>query len=108
MKGEKEAGHKGTREVGNVDPDTDITFQFRANEKVSEGEENKHSYRLTPLARLFSVSAAVVLNFSTISQLPRVARSLRKVRHVVISVVANHEKQKFQFEIIATLHLKIN
>ncbi|XP_063337927.1 circularly permutated Ras protein 1-like [Pelmatolapia mariae] len=36
MKGEKEAGHKGTREVGNVDPDTDITFQFRANEKVSE------------------------------------------------------------------------
>uniref|UniRef100_A0A3Q4IDV4 VWFA domain-containing protein n=1 Tax=Neolamprologus brichardi TaxID=32507 RepID=A0A3Q4IDV4_NEOBR len=47
MKGEKEAGHKGTREVGNVDPDTDITFQFRANEKVSEGEENKHSYRLT-------------------------------------------------------------
>ncbi|XP_003438642.2 circularly permutated Ras protein 1 isoform X2 [Oreochromis niloticus] len=36
MKGEKEAGHKGIREVGNVDPDTDITFQFRANEKVSE------------------------------------------------------------------------
>ncbi|XP_054455473.1 circularly permutated Ras protein 1-like [Anoplopoma fimbria] len=31
-RGEKEAGHKGTREVGNVAPDTEITFQFGANE----------------------------------------------------------------------------
>ncbi|XP_030611275.1 circularly permutated Ras protein 1-like [Archocentrus centrarchus] len=36
MKGEKEAGHKVTREVGNVDPHTEITFQFRANEQDSE------------------------------------------------------------------------
>lgn len=36
MKGEKEAGHKASREVGNVDPDTEITFQFRANEQDSE------------------------------------------------------------------------
>ncbi|XP_068439940.1 circularly permutated Ras protein 1-like [Clinocottus analis] len=33
MRGEKEAGHKGTREVGNVGPDTEITFQFGANEQ---------------------------------------------------------------------------
>ncbi|KAF7647549.1 hypothetical protein LDENG_00170280 [Lucifuga dentata] len=33
MKGEREAGHKGTREVGNVAPDTEITFQFGANER---------------------------------------------------------------------------
>uniref|UniRef100_A0A8C2X9I2 VWFA domain-containing protein n=2 Tax=Cyclopterus lumpus TaxID=8103 RepID=A0A8C2X9I2_CYCLU len=32
-RGEKEAEHKGTREVGNVDPDTEITFQFGAKEQ---------------------------------------------------------------------------
>ncbi|GLD57522.1 circularly permutated Ras protein 1-like protein [Lates japonicus] len=36
MRGEREAGHKGTREVGNVDPDTEITFQFGANEHDTE------------------------------------------------------------------------
>ncbi|XP_044035573.1 circularly permutated Ras protein 1-like isoform X2 [Siniperca chuatsi] len=36
MRGEREAGHKGTREVGNVDPDTEITFQFGANEQGAE------------------------------------------------------------------------
>ncbi|KAM3592223.1 uncharacterized protein V6R79_014993 [Siganus canaliculatus] len=36
MRGEREAGHKGIREVGNVDPDTEITFQFGANEQDAE------------------------------------------------------------------------
>ncbi|XP_042363995.1 circularly permutated Ras protein 1-like isoform X2 [Plectropomus leopardus] len=36
MRGEREAGHKGTREVGNVDPATEITFQFGANEEDTE------------------------------------------------------------------------
>lgn len=40
MRGEKEVGNKGTREVGNVDPDTEITFQFGANELDAEGEES--------------------------------------------------------------------
>ncbi|KAK9530567.1 hypothetical protein VZT92_012059 [Zoarces viviparus] len=35
-RGEKEAGHKGTREVGNVDPDTEITFQFGASEQNTD------------------------------------------------------------------------
>lgn len=39
MRGEREAGHKGMREVGNVDPHTEITFQFGANEQDSEGEK---------------------------------------------------------------------
>ncbi|XP_067343589.1 circularly permutated Ras protein 1-like isoform X1 [Channa argus] len=33
MRGEKEAGNKATREIGNVDPDTEITFQFGACEQ---------------------------------------------------------------------------
>ncbi|KAF3853438.1 hypothetical protein F7725_014126, partial [Dissostichus mawsoni] len=36
MRGEREAGHKVTREVGNVDPDTEITFQFGASEQDTE------------------------------------------------------------------------
>ncbi|KAM7381837.1 hypothetical protein PAMA_012615 [Pampus argenteus] len=36
MRGEREAGHKGTREVGNVDPGTEITFQFGANKNDTE------------------------------------------------------------------------
>ncbi|XP_031699384.1 circularly permutated Ras protein 1-like [Anarrhichthys ocellatus] len=36
MRGEKEAGHKGTREVGNVDPETEITFQFGASEQNTD------------------------------------------------------------------------
>lgn len=36
MRGEKEAGHIGTRELGNVDPATEITFQFGANEQAAE------------------------------------------------------------------------
>uniref|UniRef100_A0A8C9ZFN2 Sec23/Sec24 beta-sandwich domain-containing protein n=2 Tax=Sander lucioperca TaxID=283035 RepID=A0A8C9ZFN2_SANLU len=36
MKGEREAGHKGTREVGNVDPDTEITFQFGVSKQDAE------------------------------------------------------------------------
>lgn len=36
MRGEREAGHKGTREVGNVNPDTELTLQFGANEQDSE------------------------------------------------------------------------
>ncbi|XP_070783309.1 circularly permutated Ras protein 1-like isoform X1 [Enoplosus armatus] len=36
MRGEREAGHKGTREVGNVDPDTEITFQFGASEQDTD------------------------------------------------------------------------
>lgn len=39
MRGEKEAGHKGTREVGNVNPETEITMQFGANERDAEGED---------------------------------------------------------------------
>lgn len=40
MRGEREAGHRGMREVGNVDPDTEITFQFGANEQDADGEKN--------------------------------------------------------------------
>ncbi|XP_041830567.1 circularly permutated Ras protein 1-like isoform X2 [Melanotaenia boesemani] len=36
MKGEREAGHKGTREVGNVNPYTEITFQFGASDQNTE------------------------------------------------------------------------
>ncbi|XP_074519786.1 circularly permutated Ras protein 1-like isoform X2 [Halichoeres trimaculatus] len=36
VKGERESGHKGIKEVGNVDPDTEITFQFGANEQDTE------------------------------------------------------------------------
>lgn len=36
VRGEKESGHKVTREVGNVDPDTEITFQFGANDRSTE------------------------------------------------------------------------
>ncbi|KAI4807957.1 hypothetical protein KUCAC02_027729 [Chaenocephalus aceratus] len=36
IRGEREAGHKVTREVGNVDPDTEITFQFGASEQNTE------------------------------------------------------------------------
>lgn len=45
MKGERAAGHKGLREVGNVDPDTEITFQFGADEQSKQGEKSmeKHS-----------------------------------------------------------------
>ncbi|XP_041671942.1 circularly permutated Ras protein 1-like isoform X2 [Cheilinus undulatus] len=39
VRGERQSGHKGTREVGNVDPDTEITFQFGANEHDAEGEK---------------------------------------------------------------------
>ncbi|TKS89969.1 hypothetical protein D9C73_024099 [Collichthys lucidus] len=38
MRGEREAGHKGIREMGNVDQNTEITFQFGANEQDAEGE----------------------------------------------------------------------
>lgn len=38
MRGEREAGHKGIREVGNVDQNTEITFQFGANEQDADGE----------------------------------------------------------------------
>lgn len=50
MKGEREAGHKGLREVGNVDPDTEITFQFVANELDPQGEKTteNQSERQTP------------------------------------------------------------
>lgn len=41
VRGEREAGHRGTREVGNVAPDTEITFQFGANETDSNGENHK-------------------------------------------------------------------
>lgn len=40
IRGERESGHKGTREVGNVDRDTEITFQFGAAEQDAESEEN--------------------------------------------------------------------
>ncbi|CAJ1080836.1 circularly permutated Ras protein 1-like [Xyrichtys novacula] len=36
VRGERESGQKGTREVGNVDPDTEITFQFGANEQDAD------------------------------------------------------------------------
>ncbi|XP_019117218.2 circularly permutated Ras protein 1 isoform X2 [Larimichthys crocea] len=36
MRGEREAGHKGIREMGNVDQNTEITFQFGANEQDAE------------------------------------------------------------------------
>lgn len=39
MRGERESGHKGIREVGNVDPDTEITFQFGGTEQNAEGEK---------------------------------------------------------------------
>ncbi|KAM4525957.1 circularly permutated Ras protein 1-like isoform 1-T2 [Fundulus diaphanus] len=35
MKGEREVGHKGTREVGNVNTDTEVTIQFAANDEVA-------------------------------------------------------------------------
>lgn len=37
MKGERESGHVVTKEVGNVDPDTEITFQFGASDQDTEG-----------------------------------------------------------------------
>lgn len=40
MRGEREAGHKVIREVGNVDPNTEITFQFGANDQDAGGEGN--------------------------------------------------------------------
>ncbi|XP_047183833.1 circularly permutated Ras protein 1 isoform X2 [Scophthalmus maximus] len=36
MRGERQAGNKGIKEVGNVAPDTEITFQFGANELDTE------------------------------------------------------------------------
>ncbi|XP_068610799.1 circularly permutated Ras protein 1-like [Brachionichthys hirsutus] len=36
VRGEKEGGHQGTREVGNVGPETEITFQFGASEQDAE------------------------------------------------------------------------
>ncbi|XP_062269648.1 circularly permutated Ras protein 1-like isoform X1 [Platichthys flesus] len=36
MRGEKESGHRVIREVGNVAPDTEITFQFGVNELDTE------------------------------------------------------------------------
>ncbi|KAM9715806.1 circularly permutated Ras protein 1-like isoform 1-T3 [Menidia menidia] len=36
VRGEREAQHKGIREVGNVNSDTEITFQFGANENDTE------------------------------------------------------------------------
>ncbi|CAK6964128.1 circularly permutated Ras protein 1-like isoform X1 [Scomber scombrus] len=36
VKGEREAGHKVSREVGNVDPNTEITFQFGAYDHDAE------------------------------------------------------------------------
>lgn len=50
MKGEREAGHKGLREVGNVDPDAEITFQFGADEQNTQGEKSteKHSKSQNP------------------------------------------------------------
>lgn len=39
MRGERDAGHKGIREMGNMDPDTEITFQFRANQQDAGGEK---------------------------------------------------------------------
>lgn len=44
MKGEREAGHKGLREVGNVDPDTEITFQFGADEQSMQGEKSTEEH----------------------------------------------------------------
>ncbi|CDQ58698.1 unnamed protein product [Oncorhynchus mykiss] len=38
VKGEREAGNRATREVGNVASDTEITFQFGAREHGSQGE----------------------------------------------------------------------
>ncbi|XP_035987921.1 circularly permutated Ras protein 1-like [Fundulus heteroclitus] len=35
MKGEREAAHKGTREVGNVNTDTEVTIQFAADDEVA-------------------------------------------------------------------------
>ncbi|XP_060951436.1 circularly permutated Ras protein 1-like [Limanda limanda] len=43
MKGEKESGHRVIREVGNVAPDTEITFQFGVNELDTEGEKGNAS-----------------------------------------------------------------
>lgn len=34
LKGEREAGNKGTREVGNVNADTEVTIQFGADERI--------------------------------------------------------------------------
>ncbi|XP_056890011.1 circularly permutated Ras protein 1-like isoform X1 [Takifugu flavidus] len=42
MKGEREAGHKGSRDVGNVDPDTEITFQFEHNMQVAAPAPGSH------------------------------------------------------------------
>ncbi|KAJ8245831.1 hypothetical protein GJAV_G00260770 [Gymnothorax javanicus] len=36
VKGEREQGHKGTREVGNVTADNEITFQFRARDQHTQ------------------------------------------------------------------------
>lgn len=50
VKGERDAGHKGIREVGNVDLQKEITFQYGANEPGAEGERTEY----TPLVCLLN------------------------------------------------------
>lgn len=45
MKGEREAGNRVTREVGNVASDTEITFQFGARQHGSQGEGENRGMR---------------------------------------------------------------
>ncbi|XP_075890627.1 uncharacterized protein LOC142893693 isoform X2 [Nelusetta ayraudi] len=45
VKGERESGHVGTREVGNVAPDKEITFQFGASDQNTE----ETSWTLIPI-----------------------------------------------------------
>lgn len=52
MRGEREAVHKGTREVGNVGPDTEITFQFGVDEQDARGKRMIELANYTFLAQL--------------------------------------------------------
>ncbi|KAM7370964.1 hypothetical protein PAMP_010471 [Pampus punctatissimus] len=73
MRGEREAGHKGTREVGNVDPGTEITFQFGANKNDAEVSAPASGSRVSiqlqiSSAALSSLSLAIIqLNSSQAS-----------------------------------------
>lgn len=62
MKGERESGHVGTREVGNVDPDTEITFQFGASDQSAEGELPQQNTNTTGGLNFSSPSALQASN----------------------------------------------
>lgn len=73
MRGERESGHKGTREVGNVDPDTEITFQFGANDQSTQGEDIKslaHLELSTLFLLFFTITSWTLIQIKSYQQPP--------------------------------------